>query len=184
MLSNPRAPRQRSAPARSATTEGTSEAAAAGGLQAVRRKRHDPPRQPRRIPRQGARTSTAGRKARCWPRASMVSLHIPLGERLFRTRKFDLRGMKSILDVGSGAGPARPAPAQVRRPRTRRSPAPICRSRCSAGPATGSRAACRRTSPPTCRRCRSPTNRSTASPAATCSSTCPIRRWGWPNSRA
>jgi ubiquinone/menaquinone biosynthesis C-methylase UbiE len=36
--------------------------------------------------------------------ASMVSLHIPLGERLFRTRKFDLRGAKSVLDVGSGAG--------------------------------------------------------------------------------
>jgi ubiquinone/menaquinone biosynthesis C-methylase UbiE len=36
--------------------------------------------------------------------ASMISLHIPLGRRLFRTRRFDLRGMKSILDVGSGAG--------------------------------------------------------------------------------
>jgi ubiquinone/menaquinone biosynthesis C-methylase UbiE len=35
---------------------------------------------------------------------SMLSLHIPLGKRLFRTRRFDLRGMKSILDVGSGAG--------------------------------------------------------------------------------
>ena len=33
-----------------------------------------------------------------------MSLHIPLGRRLFRTRRFDLRGMKSILDVGSGAG--------------------------------------------------------------------------------
>lgn len=36
--------------------------------------------------------------------ASMLSLHIPLGERLFRKRKFDLRGMTSMLDVGSGAG--------------------------------------------------------------------------------
>lgn len=36
--------------------------------------------------------------------ASLLSLHIPLGERLFRTRRFDLRGMDSILDVGSGAG--------------------------------------------------------------------------------
>ncbi|MCA9231022.1 MAG: class I SAM-dependent methyltransferase [Planctomycetales bacterium] len=35
---------------------------------------------------------------------SMLSLHIPLGERLFKTRKFDLHGMQSILDVGSGAG--------------------------------------------------------------------------------
>ena len=36
--------------------------------------------------------------------ASTVSLHIPLGERLFSTRKFDLTGMKSVLDIGSGAG--------------------------------------------------------------------------------
>ncbi len=35
---------------------------------------------------------------------SMLSLHIPLGKRLFSTRRFDLRGMRSILDVGSGAG--------------------------------------------------------------------------------
>ena len=35
---------------------------------------------------------------------SMLSLHIPLGKRLFRRRRFDLHGMKSILDVGSGAG--------------------------------------------------------------------------------
>jgi ubiquinone/menaquinone biosynthesis C-methylase UbiE len=35
---------------------------------------------------------------------SLLSLHIPLGKRLFRTRRFDLRGMKSILDAGSGAG--------------------------------------------------------------------------------
>jgi SAM-dependent methyltransferase len=35
---------------------------------------------------------------------SMLSLHVALGERLFRTRRFDLRGMRSILDVGSGAG--------------------------------------------------------------------------------
>ncbi len=36
--------------------------------------------------------------------ASMVSLHIPMGERLFRKRKFDLSGVRSALDVGSGAG--------------------------------------------------------------------------------
>ena len=35
---------------------------------------------------------------------SLVSLHVPLGERMFRVRKFDLRGAKRILDVGSGAG--------------------------------------------------------------------------------
>lgn len=36
--------------------------------------------------------------------ASTVSLHIPLGERLFRTKKFDLTGIKSVLDIGCGAG--------------------------------------------------------------------------------
>ena len=35
---------------------------------------------------------------------SLISLHSPLGERLFRERKFDLRGAKRILDIGSGAG--------------------------------------------------------------------------------
>ncbi len=35
---------------------------------------------------------------------SMLSLHSPLGERLFRERKFDLRGVRNILNVGSGAG--------------------------------------------------------------------------------
>lgn len=35
---------------------------------------------------------------------SMLSLHLPLGERIFRSRKFDLRGMRSMLDIGSGAG--------------------------------------------------------------------------------
>ncbi len=35
---------------------------------------------------------------------SMLSLHAPLGERIFSTRKFDLSGRKQILDVGSGAG--------------------------------------------------------------------------------
>jgi ubiquinone/menaquinone biosynthesis C-methylase UbiE len=36
--------------------------------------------------------------------ASKISFHIPLGRRLIRTRMFDVRGMKSMLDVGSGAG--------------------------------------------------------------------------------
>ncbi len=35
---------------------------------------------------------------------SMLSLHTPLGARMFRERKFDLRGVRRILDVGSGAG--------------------------------------------------------------------------------
>ena len=36
--------------------------------------------------------------------ASLLSLHLHLGDRLLRERKFDLRGAKQILDVGSGAG--------------------------------------------------------------------------------
>lgn len=35
---------------------------------------------------------------------SLLSLHTPLGDRLFRERRFDLRGARRILDVGSGAG--------------------------------------------------------------------------------
>jgi ubiquinone/menaquinone biosynthesis C-methylase UbiE len=35
---------------------------------------------------------------------SLLSLHTPLGARLFRERKFDLHGARQILDVGSGAG--------------------------------------------------------------------------------
>jgi SAM-dependent methyltransferase len=35
---------------------------------------------------------------------SLISLHTPLGARLFRERKFDLHGLRHILDVGSGAG--------------------------------------------------------------------------------
>lgn len=36
--------------------------------------------------------------------ASFLSGHLALGERMFRKRRFDLRGCKRILDVGSGAG--------------------------------------------------------------------------------
>ena len=46
----------------------------------------------------------SGPKGALLSTCSMLTLHIPLGERIFRKRKFDLRGLKSILDVGSGAG--------------------------------------------------------------------------------
>lgn len=35
--------------------------------------------------------------------ASLVSMHAPLGERVFSSRRFDLRGAKHLLDIGSGA---------------------------------------------------------------------------------
>lgn len=35
---------------------------------------------------------------------SFLSLHLTLGDRLLRRREFDLRGVRRILDVGSGAG--------------------------------------------------------------------------------
>jgi ubiquinone/menaquinone biosynthesis C-methylase UbiE len=35
---------------------------------------------------------------------SFLSLHVTLGDRLLRERRFDLRGARRILDVGSGAG--------------------------------------------------------------------------------
>lgn len=36
--------------------------------------------------------------------SSLISLHMPLGDKLLRERQFDLRGCRKILDVGSGAG--------------------------------------------------------------------------------
>lgn len=45
-----------------------------------------------------------GPKGAILPAASLFSLHVPLGERLLKQRKFDLRGARRILDVGSGAG--------------------------------------------------------------------------------
>ncbi len=46
----------------------------------------------------------AGPKGALLATCSMLSLHAPLGERLFRERKFDLKGARNLLDVGSGAG--------------------------------------------------------------------------------
>lgn len=46
----------------------------------------------------------AGPKGALLATCSVLSLHVPLGERLLRNRKFDLRGAREILDVGSGAG--------------------------------------------------------------------------------
>lgn len=36
--------------------------------------------------------------------ASYLSMHVQFGDRLLRQRRFDLRGVRNILDVGSGAG--------------------------------------------------------------------------------
>lgn len=36
--------------------------------------------------------------------SSLISLHMPLGDKLLRERQFDLSGCGKILDVGSGAG--------------------------------------------------------------------------------
>jgi ubiquinone/menaquinone biosynthesis C-methylase UbiE len=45
-----------------------------------------------------------GRQGAFLATASAISLHTQFGRRWFRTHKFDIRGMKSILDIGSGAG--------------------------------------------------------------------------------
>jgi len=45
-----------------------------------------------------------GRQGALLATASFLSGHIQAGDRLLRQRRFDLRGVKSILDVGSGAG--------------------------------------------------------------------------------
>jgi len=54
--------------------------------------------------REKVRDVYSGPKGALLTTASVLSLHLPLGERLFRERRFDLRGARSILDVGSGAG--------------------------------------------------------------------------------
>jgi ubiquinone/menaquinone biosynthesis C-methylase UbiE len=36
--------------------------------------------------------------------ASLMSLHLPLVGRMFRARKFDVTNVRSVLDIGSGAG--------------------------------------------------------------------------------
>ena len=54
--------------------------------------------------REKVRNVYGGPKGAMLATCSMLSLHVPLGERLFRERKFDLRGARNILDVGSGAG--------------------------------------------------------------------------------
>jgi len=54
--------------------------------------------------RDKVRNVYGGPKGAMLATCSMISLHVPLGERLFRERKFDLRGLRQILDVGSGAG--------------------------------------------------------------------------------
>ena len=54
--------------------------------------------------RQKVRNVYDGPKGAILATCSLLSLHVPLGKRLFRTRKFNLRGVRQVLDVGSGAG--------------------------------------------------------------------------------
>jgi ubiquinone/menaquinone biosynthesis C-methylase UbiE len=54
--------------------------------------------------RDQVRNVYAGPKGALLWACSLVSLHAPLGDRMLRRRRFDLRGRKRILDVGSGAG--------------------------------------------------------------------------------
>lgn len=54
--------------------------------------------------RDKVRNVYAGPKGALLATCSLLSLHSPMGERLFRKRKFSLDGAKRILDVGSGAG--------------------------------------------------------------------------------
>ena len=45
-----------------------------------------------------------GRQGAFLATASRISGHIQMGRRLIGSRQFDVRGMRSILDIGSGAG--------------------------------------------------------------------------------
>ena len=113
--------------------------------------------------------------------ASLLSLHIQLGDRLLRERRFDLRGVQEHSGRGQRSRPDRQASAQVCRSRR---PDHLLRSLArNASPSPQST----EERPPepcgcgSCRGCRLPTKASTASLAATCSNTCPIRGPAWPN---
>jgi ubiquinone/menaquinone biosynthesis C-methylase UbiE len=54
--------------------------------------------------REKVRDVYAGPQGALLATASLLSLHVALGDRLLRERKFDLAGARQILDVGSGAG--------------------------------------------------------------------------------
>src|SRR4051812_44725185 len=54
--------------------------------------------------REEVRRVYAGPKGAALWVCSLCSLHTPLGDRMFRRRRFNLNGRKRILDVGSGAG--------------------------------------------------------------------------------
>lgn len=54
--------------------------------------------------RDKVRSVYGGPKGAFLATCSKISLHEPLGDRMLRTRAFDLRGLRRILDVGSGAG--------------------------------------------------------------------------------
>ncbi len=106
MLSNPRAPRQRSNRSATTTDRAKTEPVKRPPLTAFKRFVEDDTI--RRVSHDEYRAKVqdvyGGPQGAMLAAASMVSLHLPLTERLFRSRKFDLVGMKSILDVGSGAG--------------------------------------------------------------------------------
>ena len=115
----------------------------------------------------------AGPKGAILATCSMLSLHKPLGERLFRERKFDLRGCARNPRCRQRCGPNRGTPAQVCR-----SPGPDHLLRSFAGNALPRpKAAAKRSAAiPGGRSVAvavSPTSRSIASPAVTCSSICP-----------
>ena len=114
-----------------------------------------------------------GPQGACLALASLVSLHIPLGERLFRRRRFDLAGMQSILDVGSGAGQLAGHLIRYADPQAEIT--------CTDLNARGrvSRAIAFVSSPPIWRAFRLLTRRSMASPVVTSSNTCrtPGRDW-------
>jgi ubiquinone/menaquinone biosynthesis C-methylase UbiE len=54
--------------------------------------------------REKVRRVYGGRQGAFLAAASLISLHSALGNRMLKSRQFDLSGAKSILDVGSGAG--------------------------------------------------------------------------------
>lgn len=54
--------------------------------------------------REKVRAAYSGPKGALLVASSFISLHAPLGERLFHSQKFNLSGVRNVLDVGCGAG--------------------------------------------------------------------------------
>ena len=158
--------------------------ARAQGAASADRERPDPPRQLRRVSRQGAarvrrpQGRHAGRVQHDVAAHSAGRADLPLAA--VRPARRQARSSTSAAAPGRSPGTSSSTPTPTRRVTCTdlsRQMLRRARNRLQEPPAAVRRR-------PTCRNCRSPTRRSTASPAATCWSTCRTPSRGWPRCRA